>query len=142
MSWHIYILVALIGVLGAFAVQRYVAFRSASAKFRASVFSTLSGLYPHPVSWPSNSTAIDGALKAAFPALQSAVGEFSEALPWWRKQAFKRAWLRYCCSTGRECDKNTYHHYMGSHAPSEPPQDVKAIFHANVSRLLRFASET
>jgi hypothetical protein len=139
---HWPILAALLAILGGFAVARYNAYRTASAKFRTSILSSLSGLYPHPVNWPMDSSAIDSALKSVFPALQVAVAEFSAALPFWRRPAFDRAWLRYCCSTGRKCDKNTYHHYMGFHAPGEPIPDVQAIFHENVTRLLRFANET
>lgn len=141
-SWAGYIIVALVGVLGAFAVQRYVAFRSASVKFRSAVLVALSGLHPHPANWPRDSVAIDGILKKAFPSLQAAAREFRDVLPWWRRRAFDVAWLRYCCSTGRECDKNTYHHYMPMHSPGEQPPDVKTIFYDNVSKLLSFANET
>lgn len=141
-TWAVYIIVALLGVLGAFAVQRYVAFRNASVKFRAAVLTALSGLYPHPANWPRDSVAIDAILKKEFPSMQAAVREFRDVLPWWRRRAFDAAWLHYCCSTGRECDKNTYHHYMPMHSPGEQPPDVKAMFHDNVSKLLSFANET
>lgn len=122
--------------------ERHARRAAACAAFRSAVLSTLSGLYPHPANWPRDSVAIDNILKKGFPSLQAAVSEFREVLPWWRRRAFDAAWLRYCCSTGRECDKNTYLHYMPIHSPGEQPPDVKAIFHDNVSKLLSFANET
>ena len=137
--WAVAFVVALIGLLGAFSVQRYVAFRTASVKFRSSLLAVLAGLYPHPVRWPQNDIEIEALLKGTFPALQAAAKEFRDSLPWWQRRAFDAAWLRYCCSTGRDCDVNTYLHYIPMHAPGEKMPDVKKLFLTNVSNLLSFA---
>ena len=140
--WAVAFIVALVGLLGAFSVQRFVALRNASVKFRSAVLAALSGFYPQPADWPKNGVDIDPILRNAFPSLQAAVSEFREILPCWRRHAFDGAWLRYCCSTGRECDKNTYLHYIAMHSPGEQPPDVRVLFYANVSKLLSFANET
>jgi len=115
--------------------SRYAA---ACATFRASVLRALEGLHPHHAKWPQNSNGIDPMLRAAFPALQTAVAEFRPFVPFWQRRAFDRAWHQYHCSTGRDIDAQAYHHYM---AFSDKP-DPKVTFHANVSRLLSFASAT
>lgn len=128
------------------AFSGYVAWRSsyksryanACSAFRSSVLTTLNGLYPHQASWPSDSSAIDPILRAAFPALQAAVAEFRPFLPWWRRSAFDRAWFQYHCSTGRSIDAQVYHHYMAFSSQPDP----KETFNANVARLLSFAKAT
>ena len=129
---------ALVAVLGAFAVQRYVAFRAASVKFRSAVLGALQGLYPLPSNWPTESVAIDRVLRAAFPALQSAVAEFEPVVPWWQRKAFAQAWFTYHCSPGRTIDSQVYHHYIGFSGQPEP----KEAFRANIGRLLSFAART
>lgn len=137
-TWSIPIIVVLVGILGTFAVTRWVAYRKASVKFQASVLSALDGLYPHPVNWPSDSNMMHKILSNRYPALQAAVVEFHDALPGWRKNSFHRAWLRYCSPTGEENSKNIYHHYLGFDDMPNP----KVTFHANVARLLSYAKKT
>lgn len=139
------IIVALIAVLGAFAVQRYSAYRTASAKFRATFLDSLAGLYPTFISWDGGS--INYVLKEKFPVLQAAVTDFSASLPWWRRRAFNDAWIRYCNATGRDCDINTYLHYFDAYDPVKSTQEqatakAQALFHSNVSAILKFANET
>ena len=129
------LLAALVALLGAFAVQRYIAFRAASAKFRAAVLKHLVGLYPIPVNWPDSGNAVDHTLRSAFPDLQSVVAEFRDALPKRRRGAFDRAWQEY------RGDYSHYYHYMGYSSPDKPTPDSKDLFHANVTRLLSFAKE-
>jgi len=129
------LIATLVGVLGAFAVQRFVAFRAASAKFRTAVIGELGALYPHVGQWPSD---IDAFLRRAFPNLQVAVAEFSESLPKRRRAEFLAAWHAFHCDTGRAVDSQVYHHYMPFHSNSNP----QATFQANVARLLAFARET
>ena len=137
--WAVSMIVVFVGILGAFAVQRFIAFRAASVKFRSAVLTALNGLYPHPVNWPSDGMAIHQILSAAFPTLQAAVVEFHDALPRWHRRAFNNAWFRYRLGPdGRGIDKQCYDQYVAF--GSNP--NYKAIFHANVSRLLRYAKET
>jgi hypothetical protein len=109
----------------------------ACASFRAAVLAALEGLYPVPSKWPQDSVAIDPILREVFPRLQTAVANFRPFVPWWRRHHFDRAWFRYHCSTGRSVDAQVYHHYM----PFSDQPDPKLSFHANVQRLLSFASE-
>ena len=142
-AWAISIMAVLSGTLGAFAVQRFIAFRKASVKFRSTVLGILSGLYPIPAHWPDSGNAVDQALHAAFPALQTAVTEFRDSLPICRRGKFDQAWFIYRLgSEGRETDKQCYDQYMGFSSPEKVIPDSKVTFHVNVSRLLSFARKT
>ena len=133
--WPFAIVAALVGVLGAFSVQRFVAYRNAATKFRSTILAELRDVYPLPASWPKN---IDAFLRAVFPSLQAAVAEFRPFLAPWRRRSFDRAWSAYRNAYGREVDIQVYHHYM----PFNDQPDPKATFHANVNRLLEFARKT
>jgi hypothetical protein len=139
------ILAAMFALLGAFAVARYNAYRTASAKFRASVLESLSDFYPTFTRWDGASLGTE--LKGKFPALQAAVSDFKASLPWWRKDDFHKAWVGYCNATGRDCDMNTYLHYFDAFDPlkstqAEATAGAQDLFHANVKRLLSFAHKT
>jgi hypothetical protein len=107
--------------------------RNATAKFRASVLSALNGVYPLPFVWPADITQF---LTNAAPQLQIAIHEFRPFVPWWRRPAFDRAWLRYRCGTGREADIQNYHHYIAFGSNPDP----KETFRRNVASLLDFTS--
>ena len=142
-TWAVSMIVALIAILGAFAVQRFIAFRTASVKFHSAVLGTLNGLYPIPAHWPGSGNAVDQTLRAAFPALQTAVTEFKDSLPRRHRRAFDQAWFIYRLgSNGREIDEQCYHQYIGFISPDKVIPDSKVTFHANVSKLLSFAKET
>lgn len=144
MTWHIYIITTLIAGLILFAGHRYVAYRNASAKFRAAVLESLSDFYPTFTRW--NGARFGDELKTKFPVLQAAVADFEASLPWWRKGAFCKAWVGYCNTTGRDCDMNTYLHYFDCYGPggtqAEATAKAQALFHGNIKRLLAFAHET
>lgn len=144
MTWHIYLILALVSILGGFAIARYNAYRTASAKFRGVVLDALADFYPSFTRW-------DGArfgeeLKTKFPTLQTAVADFEASLLWCKKDDFRKAWVNYCNATGRDCDMNTYLHYFDSYGAggtqAEATGKAQALFHANVSRLLSFSHET
>lgn len=138
------ILAALIALLGSFSVARYNAYRTASAKFRGIVLEALADFYPVFTRWEGSTFGEE--LKSKFPILQSAVTDFEASLLWWRKDDFRKAWVRYCNATGRDCDMNTYLHYFDSYGlggnQAEATTKAQALFHANVSRLLSFSHET
>ena len=136
-TWAVSIIVALIGILGIFSVQRYIAFKAASVKFRVAVLAELGSIYPDSFNWPKD---IRSFLRAAFPNLQAAVVEFSDAIPMWRRRAFKRSWHRFYGEGQGE--QHLYHQYMEFHSPGEPIPEYKTIFHDNVSLLLSFTKET
>ncbi len=113
-------------------------FANASANFRNAFLNELRGLYPLAVEWPKDSPAIDHILRKAFPSLQSAVTEFRNFLPWYKRYFFDKAWFRYCCSTGRKIDVQCYHHYMFF----EDNPEYKETFRRNVENLLMYAKQT
>jgi hypothetical protein len=133
------LLAALVGGLLLLYVHRLNAKRTASAKFRAALLQAFSGLYPIPSNWPEN---IDAHLRGIFPVLQAAVAEFRPFVFWFHRRSYDAAWLKYHCSTGRSVDAKSqvYHDYYGFTSPEKPVSDAKDVFHANVSRLLQFAS--
>lgn len=136
------IVVALITILGFFAVQRYVAYRAASVKFRDIVLRELSDFYPTFTRW--NGSSFSDELKTKFPILQAAVADFSASVPWYNKLAFSKAWVAYCNTTGRDCDMNTYLHYFDSYDPftsnqTEATAKAQTLFHSNVKKLLSYA---
>ena len=97
-------------------------------------------LYPIPVHWPDSGNAVDQILRAAFPALQTAVTEFRDSLPICRRRKFDQAWFIYRLgSEGRKIDKQCYDQYMGFSSPDKVIPDSKVTFHVNVSRLLSFS---
>jgi hypothetical protein len=136
------ILIALFTILGFFAVQRYVAYRIASAKFRDIVLRELSDFYPTFTRW--NGAIFAAELKTKFPTLQAAVADFSASVTWYNKRAFSEAWVAYCNATGRDCDMNTYLHYFDSYETftgnqKEATAKAQALFHNNVKTLLSYA---
>lgn len=137
-------MVCLFGGLFAFAVARYNAYRTASAKFRSSVLDALSDFYPTFTRW--DGAAFGEELKNKFPILQAAVTDFEASLLWCKKGDLRKAWVRYCNATGRDCDMNTYLHYFDSYGPggnqAEATAKAQALFHSNVAALLAFASKT
>lgn len=142
MTWHFYIIIALFTILGYFAVQRYVAYRTASARFRETVLRELSDFYPTFTRW--NGAEFSSELKTKFPILQAAVADFSASVPWYNKCAFRKAWVSYCNATGRDCDMNTYLHYFDSYDPFTSNQEAatakaQKLFHNNVKKLLSYA---
>ena len=139
------IIAALIAILGGFAVARYNAYRTASAKFRDIVLREIGEFYPVFTRW--HGASFGNELSARFSILQAAADDFLPCLPWYRKDGFRKAWVRYCNATGRECDMNTYLHYFDSYNPLESTQaeateKVQALFHSNVKCLLKFSHET
>ena len=139
------ILAVLVALLGSFAVARYNAYRIASSKFRAAILEPLSDFYPTFTRWDGASFGPE--LQGKFSVLQSAVADFEASLLWYKRGDFRKAWMRYCNTTGRDCDMNTYLHYFDSYDPSKSTQaeataKAQALFHANVTHLLSFADET
>jgi hypothetical protein len=143
------ILVALIGLVGALSValinsrltlwrDRRAAFRVAAQRFHDSILEVFQGLYPIPSNWPKDSVDIDGHLRAIFPKLQATVAQFRPLVPWYRRRAFDRAWLRYRSAYEREVDHQCYHHYIFETFSLGPKENFKK----NVDALLSFAKRT
>ena len=123
-------------------------FAQASIAFTENTLSALEGLYPIPANWPQD---IDRHLRGIFPKLQSTVSVFREALPWYKRKRFDKAWFIYRLSeTGREIDKQCYHHYMpfqtttiinDKEITTDSTETYKEEFKCNVKRLLDFADQ-
>ena len=124
----------LVGHRLAVARDRTKRIADACSSFRNTWSSELGSIYPIPVQWPVD---IDAFLRRAFPKLQAAVLNFRCFLPWYRRWAFDRAWLRYY-SAYRRRGEQCYHHYM---AYSSNP-GYRDVFKYNVDALLVFAKQT
>lgn len=112
--------------------ERETARRNAAIAFQFAIFETLKGLYPLPEKWPKD---IEVPLRNAFASLQMAVAHFRSFVPKSERQAFDRAWAEYRCSTGRDVDVQSYHHYMDFGDNPDP----RGNFRRNVEALLIFA---
>ena len=108
--------------------------RNAAIDFQFAIFDALKGLYPLPGKWPED---IDRQLGNVFASLQMAVGLFRPFVPKEERAAFDRAWAEYRCSTGRDIDVQSYHHYMAFNDNPDP----RGTFRRNVDSLLRFAPD-
>ncbi|MFO6419510.1 hypothetical protein ACLBKS_04835 [Hylemonella sp. W303a] len=136
MTWHIYILVALISVLGAFSVQRYVAFRNAAAKFRSSVLTALLGIYPPTERWKED---VSTSLVATLPAVKSACVEFHPNVSRFKRKAFAKA----CAEYEEHCRQKDPFTFLLAHAldPATFPENPQTIFCRHVELLLSFAHD-
>ena len=102
--------------------------------------------------FPTSTSEIDGRLKQAFPALESAVREFRHHVPWWSKRGFNRAWLCYHCAYPDHGESGQrYHHYMpfsgtsnvdGKQEEDDNTKTYKENFKHNVGNLLKYARIT
>ena len=136
MSWHIPIIVALIGILGLFAVQRYVAFRNAASKFRSSILTALLGIYPPTEVWGQN---ISASLIATLPAVKSACAEFHSNVSRFKRRAFANAVAEY----EQHCRQEDPFTFLLAHSldPTTFPDNPQTIFCRHVELLLSFANE-
>lgn len=115
--------------------ERHARRAAACIAFRAAILAKLGAIYPDSYKWPDD---IRSFLRDAFPALQIAVSDFREFVPWWRRKAFDLAWQRYYGNTPDQNEPHLYYQYMAF----DDNQDYKTIFHDNVKSLLSFAKET
>lgn len=152
MTWHISLIVALIAILGAFHVQRYVAYKGASRAFRSVIHSAFIGLYPTPVNWPKDNNTTMRILEEKFPALEAAVVEFRRYLPFWKRKGFDRAWAHYISGGDRdETGANQcYWQYVahksegfenGKRYSVDTTHTYKEAFKRNIDCLLSYAKE-
>lgn len=110
----------------------------ACAAFRSAINTALEGLYPFPVAWPDNATAINHILRNRFPAIQVAVFEFRPFVSCYKKQKFDRAWHRYRNAYEEDQSVECYHHYENFDDNPHP----KTVFKSKVDCLLSFAKDT
>ena len=125
--------------------------KAASDKFRSTVLTTLSGLYPIPTEWPKDESIanIINLFKSKFPALQAAVIEFSKTLPWYKRFFFMRAWRTYRLGKdGQDGQGQDYWQYIPSQAEGIKNGKIykhdnrltyQSNFKLNIDRLLSYA---
>ena len=102
---------------------------SAANRFRLSIHSILSGLYPEPVSWPKD---IGVYLRERLPAMQEVIEEFRFNVPQEHIPNYNKDWHSYC----QFCDEITDD---GCNTADPNPSEVskKQVFHTLVSNILR-----
>ncbi|TFH08163.1 MAG: hypothetical protein E4H07_08110 [Nitrosomonadales bacterium] len=126
--WPLVLLAAAITCAGIY--ELYIRkLRSIAAKrFRLSIHSILSGLYPEPVNWPKD---IGAYLRDRLPAMQEAVEDFKYDVPQERIPDYNKDWFGY----RQFCDEITDDKCI---AADQNPSEVssKKVFHTLVSNLL------
>ena len=151
-------MISLAGVLFvAFANHRLTYWReckgrhiAASIKFRCTILTEFVGLYPIPTQWPKRELSIIEILQAKFPALQVAVTEYANALPWYRRYFFLKAWHTYRLGKdGRDIDHQYYWQYVpsngkgyenGKYFEHDNRLTYQSKFKFNIDRLLSYAT--
>lgn len=106
--------------------------RQAASEFRDAVLKATSPYYNSKKKFPSH---IGEILKERYEPLKRACESFIPYLSSSDREGFKRAWLMYRSTEGREIDEQ----YYGGYYPSEPWQEANERFDRNVSTLLEYA---
>ncbi len=101
---------------------------SAANRFRLSIHSILSGLYPEPVSWPKD---IGEYLCERLPAMQEVIEEFRYNVPQEHIPNYNKDWHSYC----QFCDEITDDN-CNSADPNPGEVSKKQVFHTLVSNIL------
>jgi hypothetical protein len=101
---------------------------SAANRFRLSIHSILSGLYPEPVSWPKD---IGEYLCERLPAMQEVIEEFRYNVPQEHIPNYNKDWHSYC----QFCDEITDDNCNAAD-PNPGEVSKKQVFHTLVSNIL------
>jgi hypothetical protein len=129
--WSIGILIPLFLALAGYRFAHYKDRKKSSEKFRNIILTELKDLYPISAKWPTDVNLI---LEPKFGTLQAAVEEYKLSLPFYKRNALRKAWFQFYCPTGREIDNNCtsfYHYSVGS--------NKKERFKHNLKKLLKYA---
>ena len=140
-GWSIWVIRALSGLivssLGFMGVSYFIAAR----KFHETIRNELEGLYPTPVNWPKDSSAIYHILEEKYPRLENAVHQFKGHLPCFLLRGIDKAWLQY---------HKDYYQYMpfsgssivnGKEIRHDNTKTYKETFKKNVDALLKYAKQ-
>jgi hypothetical protein len=98
-------------------------------RFRLSIHSILSGLYPEPDNWPED---IGKYLCERLPAMQEVIEQFRYDVPQERIPEFNKDWHNYCKFCDEITDDNCN---VADLSPGEASK--KQVFHTLVSNILR-----
>ena len=142
-SWPFTIIAALVAILGAFQVQRFISFRTAAEKFRKVVHESLVGIYPSTAFY-IGAAEKNRITQTSINHINSAGSEFSHYISIFRKSRFTKTLAKYC-ETARQIDWqsdaafNMYKKTMSQVRPSEisPGEEFRRV----VKHLLTFANE-
>jgi hypothetical protein len=102
---------------------------AAANRFRLSIHSVLSGLYPEPVNWPKD---INVYLCERLPAMQGVIEEFRYRVPQEDIPKYNKDWQSYI----QFCDEIT-DDSCNEEDPNSSEVSKKQIFHTLVSNMLR-----
>ena len=132
------LLAALLAILGAFAVQRFIDKRKASAGFRASVQSAIAALPPD--------RSVVAQLPVAIGALESAVNAFAPYLRGASRRSFEDEWrkLKAHCEHqmpgAMSLERILYDHPTSMNEGMRPKEAIRR-FHSHIKALLSYAQD-
>jgi hypothetical protein len=127
--WPIVLLALAITCAGIYEVYNRKRRAVSTNRFRSSIHSILSGLYPEPVNWPKD---IGEYLCERLPAMQEVIEEFRYHVPQEHIPDYNKDWHSYCQLCDEITDDNC-------NAADLSPGEVskKQVFHTLVSNILR-----
>lgn len=133
------ILAALIAVLCAFAVQRYVSKRAAAKSFREGIIDELTSFYPPPGNW---SIGFEEKLRTAIPRIEILVTKFGYFVPRKLQKDYVSDWSTFrshCLEmTWNECAAYTMYPSMRTSEDRKPEE----VFYENLENLLGYGKDT
>ena len=127
--WPIVLLVLAITCAGIYEIYNRKRHASAVNRFRLSIHSILSGLYPEPVNWPKD---IGVYLRERLPAMHEMIEEFRYNVPQKHIPDYNKDWHSYC----QLCDEITDDNCDVAD-PNYGEVSKKEVFHTLVSNILR-----
>lgn len=127
--WPFVLLALAITCAGIYEIYNRKRHAAAANKFRLSIHSILSGLYPEPVDWPKD---IGAYLRDRLPAMQEVIEEFRYDVPQEHIPDYNRDWNTFCKFCNEMPDDNCKVADQSSEEVSN-----KQVFHTLVSNILR-----
>jgi hypothetical protein len=127
-GWPFVLIGLAITCAGIFELYNRKRHASAANRFRLSIHSILSGLYPEPVSWPKD---IGEYLCERLPAMQEVIEEFRYNVPQEHIPNYNKDWHSYC----QFCDEITDDNCNAAD-PNPGEVSKKQVFHTLVSNIL------
>tara|TARA_Y100001960_G_scaffold82709_1_gene88297 strand:- start:4666 stop:5109 length:444 start_codon:yes stop_codon:yes gene_type:complete len=128
-KWPFVLMALAIICAGLFEVYNRKRHASAVDRFRSSIHSILSGVYPDPIKWPDN---IDVYLGERLPAMQDVVEGFRHYIPQKDIPNYNKDWHSYCDFCEELTDNNSNIEGKASDELSR-----REIFQTLVSNILR-----
>ena len=128
-AWPFVLMALALICAGLFEIYNRKRHASAVDRFRSSIYSILSGVYPDPIKWPDN---MDVYLGERLPVMQDVVEGFRHYVRQEDIPSYNKDWHSFCdfCEeiTGNNCN---------TEGVSSNEASRKEIFHTLVSNILR-----